>query len=181
MNITALVLSSAVIGAVISSLITLYVAERSYRNEYYKKIIEKRFQAFEYLNRLISILKVAVPDKDGRSYHSIFSGNGCEYQSLLFDLAKNGPDFWVTDRTRSIILELNKEFFRCNLLLEEMKGNSVEVGKKEYVSIGKLRDSLEDSMLKELPTAHKVRQFLSEKRVVNSYAVFDLKKGPHQS
>jgi len=181
MTITTLVLSSAVVGAVISSIITLYVAERNYRNEYYKRIIEKRFQAHEHLNSLISVLKTAVPDNDGRSYHDIFSGDGGEYKSLMVELAKNGPDFWVTNRTRSAILELNKEFFRCHLLLEEMRGDSVEVGKKEYVEIGKLRDKLEDSLLNELPTLHKVKRFLREKSVVKDSALFDLKKRPSES
>jgi len=60
-------------------------------------------------------------------------------------------------------------------------GDSIEVGKKEYFEIGKLRDRLENSVLDELPTLHKVRQFLREKSVGKDYAVFDLKKRPSES
>jgi hypothetical protein len=181
MAIVGLVLSSAVIGALISNIKTLYVTERNFRNEYYKKIIEKRFQAHEYLNGLISSLKIAVPDKDVRSYHAIFSGNGREFKNIMSELANKGSDFWVTNKTHAAILALNKEFFRCHLLLEEMNGDAIEVGKKEYFEIGKLRDSLEDSVLGELLTLHKVRRFLREKSVVKDYTSFDLKKRPSES
>jgi len=160
---------------------TLYVTERNFRNEYYKKIIEKRFQALEYLNGLISLLKIAVPDKDGKSYHAIFSEDGSEYKNIMSELANKGSDFWVTAKTQSAILALNKEFFRCHLLLEEMNGNAIEVGKKEYFEIGKHRDNLEASVLGELPTLHKVRCFLRNKNVKKDYFSFDLKKRPSES
>jgi len=180
MTAIGLILSSAVVGAIFSSIVTLYVTERNYRNEYYKKIVEKRFQAHELLNGVISRLKIAVPDKDGKSYHSIFAGTSEEYEAFMIELATNGPDFWVMDKTRGALLELNKELFRCHLLLNEMNGNLKEVGKKEYVEIGKLRDKLEDYMLSELPSLHKVRQFLKGKTVTKVYGVFDLKKRPSE-
>lgn len=180
MNTIWLILSSAVVGAIFSSIATLYVTERNYRNEYYKKIVEKRFQAHEFLNGVISRLKIAVPDKDGRSYHTIFVGTREEYEAFMVDLAANGPDFWVTNKTQEALLELNKELFRCHLLLNEMNSNLIEVGKKEYEEIGKLRDKLEDSMLSELPSLHKVRQFFHSKTVIKDYGLFDLKKRPSE-
>ena len=53
--------------------------------------------------------------------------------------------------------------------------------RKNTFEIGKLRDNLEESVLGELPTLHKVRSFLREKRVVKDYASFDLKKRPSES
>ena len=64
MTIVGLVFSSAVIGAVISSIMTLYVTERNFRNEYYKKIIEKRFQARNYSKQINLFVETTVPDKD---------------------------------------------------------------------------------------------------------------------
>lgn len=181
MIILAVILSSAVIAAVISSIMTLYVTERHFRNEYYKKIIEKRFHALEYLNWLISLLKIAIPDKDGKTYHAIFSDDGSEYKKVMSELANKCSDFWVSNKTQSAILKLNKEFFRCHLLLEESNGDAIEVGKREYFEIGKLRDNLEENVLGELPTLHKVRRFLREKNVKKDYASFDLKKRPSES
>lgn len=178
MDVLALILSSAVVSAIFSSIATLYVTERNYRNEYYKKIIEKRFRAHEFLNEVISRLKVSVPDSDRKSYHAIFGRTRNEYQEFTIELATNGPDFWVTNRTRDAILDLNKEFFRCNLLLDERNGNLEEVGKMEYEEIGKLRDKLEDCLLSELPSLHKVRRFLKDKEVIKQYGVFELKKRP---
>ena len=51
---------------------------------------------------------------------------------MMFELANKGSDFWVTNKTHTTILALNKEFSRCHLLLEEMNKNAIEIGKKEY-------------------------------------------------
>lgn len=179
MDAIGLILSSAVVGAMFSSFATLYVTERNYRNEYYKIIVEKRFQAHEVLNGIISKLKIAIPDTDGRSYHTIFAGTTEEYDAFMVGLAVNAPDFWVSRKTRETLLELNKEFFRCHLLLNKMDGNLKEIGKMEYKVIGGLRDKLEKCLLSELPSLHKVRNFLKRKTIIEDYNVFDLRERPH--
>ena len=169
---------ATIISAVVSSLVTLHVTERNYRNLYFKKIVDKRFKALESINNIINKLKIAIPDTDERCYHNIFGWSKEEYALFVLEFANEEMGFWLTNETRSALLRLNKEFYRCHLLLDEMNDNLVEVGKNEYMEIGKLRDDLEHCMLSELPSLYKVNEFIKNKSVIKEYGKYNLWRRP---
>ena len=71
------VLSSSLIAGILDALIggwfTLRGKRNDYANEFYKLVLARRMQAHEEVERLISMVKTAVLDRDGRPYHVLFS------------------------------------------------------------------------------------------------------------
>jgi hypothetical protein len=72
-----IILTSTVIATVLSTIVSTIVAIKlkslDYRNEYYKKLLDKRLEAYRFLEMQIAILKNTVLDDDKQPYHMIFS------------------------------------------------------------------------------------------------------------
>lgn len=78
-NIWLIVLSSSVIsgvlGALISGWINLVMKRRDYADAYYKIVLDRRLEAQDEVEHLITRLKLAVHDDDGRLYHFLFKND----------------------------------------------------------------------------------------------------------
>ena len=180
MEIVGVILSSAIVATVLSSLVTIYISRLGYKDKYFEKLIDKRLLAHEELYAVVNSLKIAVQDtesEDRRTYHQIFSMDYDNFSRFTAHSSSQNNSFWISDDTKKAAIDLNREFFRCHLLFQET-GDLVEVGRQEYREVARIRDQLEKCLLAELPSLHKIEVFLSNKTIETQVAKVDLKKRP---
>ncbi len=157
------VLSSSVVSAVMSAIVSGYFTWRSkrdeYVNEYYKTVIKRRIVAYEKIEQLIIWLKSAVIDPQGqdrRPYHLLFSDDSGwnKAQELLADINIQG--LWVSD-------EIFKKAQELNRLIFNKPQNVIAFGKANYERIATMRAELERLLARDILSLHDVKNFLKSK------------------
>ncbi len=179
MNTITIILTSSVVSALISSLINSFFSFRlknlDYKYTYYKEILSKRLNAYQFLETQVAVLKAIVLDEeDGRTYHMVFNqsyDDFVEFQKNLY-LAMS-YSLWINEKTVHSMQQLNDLFLHLNTELES--GNDLqETGKIYYKQLSRARKELEISVRKDLLELHKLDKFLNEKseyyvRQIKSY------------
>ena len=171
MEIWIAVLSSAVVSALVSSLIGGWFALRSKQNEYahayYKIVLERRVAAYEDIEHLISAVKVAVVDADRRPYHMLFSNDSAHEQVWATIHKAMSNALWLSDDLFQATREFNQLVFTGTT-----DGSSlIEFGKTQYTAVADLRTCLEKLHKRDLLTLHDVPGFLKAKKVADGYSV----------
>ena len=157
-------LISGVIGALIAGFFNLRSKRTEYINAYYKMVLERRVQAYEVVERLVTMIKIAVVDGDRRPYHILFSNNDepAIYRQLLDVMSQA---LWLSD-------DLFQKTRDLNLLIygrDTAKESLIEFAKSNYIAIGELRTHIEKHHGRDMLTLHEVRQFIRTKRHADSY------------
>lgn len=175
MEIFITLLSGAFIGTIITGLFNIYSKHKEYKHSYLKMVLEKRILAYENLNTIISELKISTITKS-EAYHIIFNNKDDfnKFYSILIKTQKY--ELWLSNEVRDCFLKLFQELTRCLVLSEQ--DNLVEIGKKEYTFIGKLRDQLESNLINDFKTLYNIDSFLNKKIVITSYEQRDLRDKP---
>jgi hypothetical protein len=153
------ILTSTVVSAVVSGLISLYGKQREYVNEYYKIILNRRITAYEQLESLIVSLKVSVVDSDGKPYHLLFSQeDACRIaHTLLQNILIQA--LWLSREAFEKSQELNYLLFSL-----KPEGAAIDFGRAHYEKIGKLRHDLEQIVATDLIKLHDLKGFLRQKK-----------------
>lgn len=155
------ILASSVIASLISLFWNYILRRMDYKNEYYKKIIDKRLEAYSYLETQIIVLKHSVLDNDKLPYHRMFASNIQEFYDFQNNLhIAISKGMWFNPETEIEMEKLNELFLKISFDLEKStETNLVEIGKKYYLEINKLRDVLEDKLRYDLINLHKIKPF----------------------
>ena len=162
-NILITTLISTVISTIISYFISIRLKDQEYKQEYYKKIIEKRIIAYQNVENLIFILNSTITDKsDNKKYSEAFYS--LKNYKIAYDLhlkvIKNS--FWIDERTRSQLIEINKCF---TLIYKNYDTNNpsdiVEAGKQYYNFFSGFITSIEFHLRRDWRNLHDVEKFLT--------------------
>ncbi len=155
-------LIASILSVIVSAIVSIKLKNLDYKNEYYKKILEKRLEAYKFLETQIAVLKSTVLDEDAKAYHLIFAYGEAkfhEFQQNLF--AAMACSMWINDNTVDRMEKLNELFFKIS---RKVEGNDakrvVRIGKDHYHEISDLRKSLEDSVRKDLLNLHNLKKFM---------------------
>lgn len=159
-----IVLSSVVLSSIVSSIatyvITTFSQKQSFKNDYYKLVIDKRMDAYQYIDSQLRIMKMAVLDDDGRLYHSMFYG---DQEKVLI----NQKDFimartngiWLSADIENAMSEMNKVLYEVNGEITDDVNNNILVAKQYYTQIASAREKLEIQLKKDLLTLYDVPGF----------------------
>jgi len=151
-------LISGVLGAVIAGTFALRMKRHEYANEYYKSVLSRRMTAYAQVERLITMIKTAVVDDDGRLYHFLFSQEEKEVYVLLFGVMADA--LWLSDDLFDKTRELNVLLYEYN----PREDPPVSFGKAHYKRIAKLRTEIERLHIRDMLTLHEVPRFLKSKK-----------------
>ncbi|MDY3338743.1 hypothetical protein PG279_06075 [Riemerella anatipestifer] len=167
-EIIKIVLASTVISGIISAIVSYIISVRlkniDYKNEYYKKILDKRLDAYQYLENQIAVMKTTVmDDEDGKAYHFVL-GKGREgvvefHRNLLLAMSYS---LWINDKTVKVMEELNQCFYLISLI--DNKNEIISRAKRDYHKIAGLRKKLEKSVKSDLFSLHNLDRFIKEKK-----------------
>lgn len=165
---------ATIISVIVSSLVAIRLKNLDYKNEYYKKILDKRLEAYKYLETQISVLKLSVVGSDRRPYYSIFSHGEQKFYEFQLNLhAAIATGMWMNDKTSNLMDRFNDLFFKIsNEISSPSNEELIEVGKKYYDEIGTMRAQLENSVREDLMTLHNFRALRKKSKIKSGYRVF---------
>jgi hypothetical protein len=182
-TLITVILSSSVLSAFLTGLITFIVHNRSYRNDYYKELIKKRLQAYESVESLYGILDVVARDEDERKYHFFLTNQESInnfFISLTSALKQNS---WISQDTTDLLvllMSLINQIFKQIETTPLDSDDYIEFAKTHYEMIASLRNDLRTSMLKDFSNLHKINfnDLLLKKKDTKDKIMyqFDMKK-----
>lgn len=167
MNIWIAISSSSLLSAIITGIITYFVNKKilnqTYKNEYYKSILEKRLNAYQYIETQIAVLKFTIIDIDKKPYYSIFQ-NDCkkylEYQQNIHLALSHS--IWLSSSMLDNVSALNQLFFTITTEITDDINSNIEIGKIYYYQISALRENIEKCLLNDFKNLHNLDNFLNK-------------------
>ncbi|MFM2225670.1 MAG: hypothetical protein RJA07_1872 [Bacteroidota bacterium] len=160
-----IILSSSVIASILTSFANYFLTQINYKNEYFKKIIDKRLLAFEEVYEFIVQFKVLIHDDDKVS--PFFFGQGvvdAEAKMIMFfESTKNS--FWLSKEVGELITEFNVLIHNIitKAKIEKDKDAALKnLGMKHLDDLRKTRKKIEVQLFKDLQKLHKVENLFSK-------------------
>lgn len=163
-------LSSSFFGGVVGAFITgrfnLRVKDLEYKNEYYKQVLEKRIDAYESVEKLVTGFKTAVVDDDRQPYHFILSHEDglLDAHKLLYEISSQA--LWLSD-------DLFLETRNLSLLLYGGTSHAdgpVAFAKKHHEELAKFREKIERLHIRDMLSLHEVGTFLKTKKIKSGFS-----------
>lgn len=171
MEIWQIILSSALVSSILSSVATWLIGNhtqnKSFKNDYYKLVINKRMEAYEHIDNQLKTMKITTLDDDAKPFHSMFYGNQktiSENQNNLIIARANG--IWLSNAMENELSELNKILFDINHEITDDIANNVSIAKSYYYKVAASREKVEKQLRKDMLELYKVKRFLKEKRKI---------------
>lgn len=180
MEIWKIVLSSAFATSIVSSIATWLIGnsaqKKSFKNDYFKLVINKRMEAYQYIDNQLKTMKLSVLDDDGKPYHSMFYGNlNTIYSNQRDIILARTNGIWLSTAMENELSGLNQLLFEINNNLTDVIDNNVVVAKKYYSQVVESREKVENQLRKDMLVLYDVKGFLKEKRK-SGYVEYYLKK-----
>ena len=154
-------LLTAAIGGLLAGIFALRAKSRDYINDYYKQVLEKRWEAYQLIETLIFNFKVASPDSNLRMIHQIFYRGPDDNPGSIYTLIirTSALAFWLSDDIFAKSREIDV------LLLQRTSDVSwQEFGALHYREFARIRVALERLYSRDLASLHRVPKFLNSKR-----------------
>lgn len=160
------ILTSSLIAGLVAGLITIYGKGIDFQNEYFKMILKKRIDAYDWIEKVVLLLKSTtetVGDKD-HPYHDIWV-----IEDVFEDMLNNAllNNLWISRELCELLLKLKFIYMK-----ELDKGPKIEdrilIGKKYYEELEEIRDSIENFLRKDLSCLHKVKSILSIQQYIST-------------
>lgn len=176
MNIFQIVLTSSLISGIVSAIISYYfnlkIKKLDYKNEYYKILINKRLEAYQFVENQISVLRnITFDELDNKTYHIMFSFGEDEcinFQKNLMIAKSKG--LWIDEETTNTIDEFNEIFYNINQKINNKTEIEIEnIGKNYYKKISNLRVKLENNLREGLNDLHNIEKIFRTQKIKNKY------------
>jgi hypothetical protein len=159
-QIAALLFSSSVFAALLSTLGNHLLAQLQFKRDYYKEIIAKRLHAYEQVDELIGMLRITSYDAAGRIAHGVFINKEIHDRANVLAGTGGGLGLYLSK-------ELYQAMSELNLLLLKRPDNAsekqaFEIGAAHREQISSLRTRMEHIETTDLQNLYKVRKFLKQ-------------------
>lgn len=167
MDTIPIILTSSLLSAFLTSFVNWLIQRNNYKNDYYKKLLDKRLSAYEEVESLTSKMRLLIHLEDGNVCNAFFSSGRQEYELFVISLmAPSMSSFWLSGEVSSKITELNvfllnEVSYRIEDLSDEQAAITLEkLGVKHRESIKAIRKEIEMLIYKDLKTLHQIPQFI---------------------
>ena len=159
-NWISIILSSAIISAFVSGITSFILEKRKFSQEYWKIAIAKRLEAYEHIEQVLVFFQTSNLI-DGKPCHLAFlnlaSFNDVQTKLAMLSWKIN----WISTDIFAKIIELNRLFYTCNSLRNNVEVNSF--GVKYYQDIAEIRDVILKFTSKDYLQMPNVKGFLKTK------------------
>ena len=156
MNTWLVSIIGIIVGAVLTLICTLIANRISYKNEYYKMIIEKRIKAYNNVEHLVTAI-------NSNSFKHILDTIDKNSVSLLqpivddIKLAKS-ETLWLSKEMKKALNDLDEKVFSFEL--ENFENVDFKKGSQFHLDINEDIQMIEQILKKDMMSLHKVRSFL---------------------
>ncbi len=165
-----LVLTSSLLAACLTALVNWFLHKNNYRNEYYKKILDKRLNAYEQVQRLLSLLTGSV---------QLDNGDICVFQlalgkehfgkflTVIFGAIEKS--FWLSEETSELLKDLNLFFLHTiDNAIDENHNYDLqlqELGVEHRQKIKEMQFALQNQVYLDLSSLHEIKKFIKPKTI----------------
>lgn len=158
------------LGSIIVALIAFWaglkVQHNNYRDEYYKTVIQKRLEAYQFIESLLGVMRMTVYDEtDHRQYHAIFDNSEEDFFKSRHNLYKAiARCTWLSHEMLEALSALDEIFYEIDDKIEKDRDVNVEIGKQYFRELVDAQRRIGDILIKDTERLHKVKSFLKSKR-----------------
>lgn len=157
-------LVSVVLSAAVSYYVAIFLKDREYKKEYYKKVIEKRMAAYQLVENVILELqyhKIA----NGLRFHCIYADHDSyvAFVNTLQPAVKSS--MWLSVEVESRVSALNRFIYDVAMKYpKEVPGNLRKGGAESYDDIHRMQNLLKDFMRRDMYHLHDAERFFKSRR-----------------
>lgn len=179
-NIFITILTSSLISSALTSFVNWYIQRNNYKNDYYKKLLDKRIEAYEMIIFYIDQMKPIVDHKDGKLCHRFLSSGEEFYNSFATSVALGtGKAFWLSANATHLVTTFNL-FLHENINNElrnpeNIDQQLVQLGIKNKQKISELRVNLEHQVQADFKDLHNIVKFTKDIYVEYTYMTNSLR------
>lgn len=174
------ILSSSVISAVLTSYFNWRIHNSNYKKDYYKKILDKRLDAYETLNSFTSRLSDVVYVEKGVVHGLLCSSESFNFIITKFHLTME-KSYWFAEETGHKLTELGVFLFNevsgyvdDSLPEDELDRKYLELGIKHFDKINEIKESLKKSANQEMKKLYEINSFFENNgKDSKSYPVYE--------
>jgi hypothetical protein len=167
MNQYLVTASAAILAAVLTIFGNTYLQNLNYKRDYYKKLLDKRLEAYEKIQDIVNKLGIVAPHPDG-----LYSFPFASYQVYmeLFDeiISSISQGQWVEEDTINIIQELN--MFLINRVDNFINENGdkdkqlIKIGIDVHSDLKKIRSRIMASVREDFKNLHNIQRYLNRRK-----------------
>lgn len=160
-----IVLSSSLLAAIFTLAGNYFLQRNNYRDDYYKKILSKRIEAYVTVENLIGQLNQSSHREDGKIVPMICALGKEHFDHFMLQLmATSMQSIWLSAQTKTKTTELN--IFLMNEIeykissLADADAQVEELGAQQREAIKNFRLELQTLLFKDIQSLHKIESFL---------------------
>ncbi|MDT7828619.1 hypothetical protein RQM65_08080 [Pricia sp. S334] len=162
-NWITIILSSAIVSAITSGLITYYIEKRKYSQEYWKITIGKRLETYDMIEKVLTYFQ-STHFVDKHPCHLAFLNldtfNSAQTEIATVSWKRN----WISSRLYKKIIDLNRLLYDFDLSEENSETYNIsKFGVKNYSKIAEIRDEMIKIMAEDYKDMPEVKSFFKSK------------------
>ncbi len=162
-NWITIILSSAVVSAIISGLTTYIIEKRKFSQEYWKITIDKRLETYEEIEKILTYFQTA-HIVDARPCHLAFL-NSDTFNNIQTGLGSvSWKRNWISSKLYEKIIELNRLLYEFDFSGQNGETDNIsKFGIKNYSRVADIRDKMIRIMAKDYLNMPEVESFFKSK------------------
>lgn len=139
---------------------------RNYRDEYYKTVIQKRIEAYQFVEKQLEVMRMTVFDEcDKKQYHAFFDNSGdkiINYRRNLYQAIARCT--WLSSKMMKALASLDEFFFEIDGKIEDDKDANIEIGKQYFSKLKAVQIRISEILITDTEKLYEVKSFLKSKR-----------------
>lgn len=176
-QIITLILSSSVLSAILTSVANWLIQKENYQKEYYKKILDKRLEAYGIVEHIESSLKLHVRLDNSKLCPAFCASGKQEFDNLIIKVAEAiNISFWLSSEISNKLTEIN--VYLLQEIEDKIDDNGdvniqlAEIGTEKIEDIRKLRKELTTFLYNDFKSLHNVRKFIRKPKKIERFIIY---------
>lgn len=159
------------VSAFVAYLTSIIVQRNGFRNDYYKTILDKRIEAYQFVDTQLMQLRMTLfDDDDQKQFHLIFGDNG----KTFFEFHKNMNltsvrSIWFSEEMLKSFSKLNTLFYEISVIISDDPNVSERIGKQYFEEIMTAQRDVSRIMVADIGNLHDIKGFLKSKKKAFRY------------
>ncbi|MGI4727891.1 MAG: hypothetical protein ACRYGB_04900 [Janthinobacterium lividum] len=168
-QILSIILGSSLISALLTNLVNVFIQRNNYKNEYFKKLIDRRIDAYENVENLVSKMKIMYLLENEQLCNLILALGKNHFDEFSISIAPTiTKSFWLDDKISAlltkfsacIVNEIYNKIDQTQIVETELQ----RLGCKNRIAIQKIRYEIKELLYKDFDHLHEIKTFINTKR-----------------
>jgi len=167
-QILVAIFSSSVLSAALTAAVNYRLTSVNYKNEYYKKLLDRRLSAYEDIHNFLNQLKLMVHDTDESTVTPYLLTKGVDEleKTIIGILLPIKGSIWVSRDVSDELTKLNvllHTLLNAALTHEDPNKGLNQIGHDYIVDIRTSRKKIEQAIRNDFKDLHNIQNFFKER------------------